>query len=162
MSGKHYQESELSGVTVDVEQVNRLLNDLRVSDQEFTKAVKSAYRRSLSIIRKEVRKGAATVTSDKIKLKGIRVSVYRNGSGGRVDILKPQTGYPGVKTKVFILKWLELGTKEVIGKNDRKHGATPAKPFFNAAVSRAQSQAESVLSDNIIKYINKVASKRKV
>ena len=159
---KNIPDTDLSRLTVDVEQVNSLLHELRVTSPEFTKSVKSALRRSLSIIRSEVRKGAAAITSDKLKLKGVRYSVYHDASGGRVDLLQPVKGYPGVQTKVFIMKWLELGTKEVIGKNGKKHGATPAKPFFNASVSRAQERAESVLSDNIVKYIKVVTGKRKV
>jgi hypothetical protein len=56
---------------------------------------------------------------------------------------------------------LEEGTKEGIGRDGRKHGATPAKPFFNAAVSSSLGKAENALSDNILKSIEKVASKRK-
>ena len=63
---KNIPDTDLSRLTVDVEQVNSLLHELRVTSPEFTKSVKSALRRSLSIIRSEVRKGAAAITSDKL------------------------------------------------------------------------------------------------
>lgn len=163
-------ESDLSRLSVDVEQVNSLLHELRVSSPEFTKAVKSALRRSLSIIRSGVRQGVATVSSDRKKQKGVSYKVYRNASGGQVNIYTPFYIDRNGKQRVFILRWLEEGTKageikrgstRKDGKN-RMHGATPAKPFFNASVSKVRSQAESVLSDNIIKYINVVTSKRKI
>ena len=87
--------------------------------------------------------------------------VYKNGSGGQVNIYTPFQLSNAKGRGIFILRWLEEGTKEGIGRDGRKHGATPAKPFFNAAVSSSMGKAEETLSDNILQSIEKVASKRK-
>lgn len=162
---------DVSRLSVDVEQVNSLLHSLRITSPEFTKAVKSGLRRSLSVLRTSVRQGAASVTSNKDKQKkGVSYKVYRNASGGQVNIYTPFYTESNGRRRVFIMRWLEEGTKAGPIKRGRRrkdggnrmHGATPAKPFFNASVLKARPQAESILSDNIIKYINVVASKRKV
>ena len=155
-------KDDISRISVDVKQVNTLLDDLQLSRPEFTKAVRSALRRSITIVRSAVRRGAATVTSNPDKYrKGVYLKVYKNAAGAQVNIYHPYYLDAEGKRNVFILRWLEEGTKEGIGKNGKLHGATPAKPFFTASANSAMPQARSVLGDNIIKYINIVASKRK-
>jgi hypothetical protein len=148
-------------VSVDTEAIEQKLKDLEMTQPEIKKTLKSAIRQSLNIIRSAVRSGAATVTSNAEKRrKGVGLVVYKNGSGGQVNIYKGDY-IQSIGGRYFSLRWLEEGTKEGIGKNGRKHGATPAKPFFNAAVSSSIGKAEQTLSDNILNTIEKVASKRK-
>jgi hypothetical protein len=149
-------------VSVDTEAVEQKMKDLEMTQPEIRKSLRSAIRQSLNIVRSGVRKGAATVTSNREKRqKGVGLVVYKNGSGGQVNIYTPFQLSKSTGRGIFILRWLEEGTKEGIGRNGRKHGATPAKPFFNAAVSASVGKAEQTLSDNILQSIEKVASKRK-
>ena len=149
-------------VSVDSAAIERKLEQLDMKQPEIKKSLKSAVRKSLNILRSAVRKGAASVTTNPEKRsKGVGLVVYKNGSGGQVNIYSPFQLSKSTGRGIFILRWLEEGTKEGIGRNGRKHGATPAKPFFNAAVSSSMDKAEQTLSDNILQSIEKVASKRK-
>ena len=149
-------------MSVDTEAIEQKLKDLEMTQPEIKKTLKSAIRQSLNIIRSAVRNGAASVTTNAEKRrKGVGLVVYKNGSGGQVNIYTPFQLSNSTGRGIFILRWLEEGTKEGIGRNGRKHGATPAKPFFNAAVSSSIDKAEQNLSDNILNTIEKVASKRK-
>lgn len=149
-------------VTVDTEAVEQKMKDLQMTQPEIRKSLRSAIRQSLNIVRSGVRKGAATVTSNREKRqKGVGLVVYKNGSGGQVNIYKGDYMKSVRGRGYFSLRWLEKGTRDVIGRDGRKHGATPAKPFFQASVSSVVNQAESKLSENILQTIEKVASKRK-
>lgn len=160
MAKGRFSKDEL--VSVDTEAIEQKLKDLEMTQPEIKKTLKSAIRQSLNIIRSAVRNGAASVTTNAEKRrKGVGLVVYKNGSGGQVNIYTPFQLSNSTGRGIFILRWLEEGTKEGIGRNGRKHGATPAKPFFNAAVSSSIGKAEQNLSDNILNTIEKVASKRK-
>lgn len=149
-------------VTVDTEAVEQKMKDLEMTQPEIRKSLRSAIRQSLNIVRSGVRKGAAAVTSNREKRqKGVGLVVYKNGSGGQVNIYKGDYMKSVRGRGYFSLRWLEKGTRDVIGRDGRKHGATPAKPFFQASVSSVVNQAESKLSENILQTIEKVASKRK-
>ena len=149
-------------VSVDTEAIERKLKDLEMTQPEIRKSLRSAIRQSLNIIRSSVRKGAATVTTNREKQrKGVGLVVYRNGSGGQVNIYNVFQLSNAKGRGIFTLRWLEKGTRDVIGRDGRKHGATPAKPFFNNAVSSVIGTAENKLSENILQTIEKVASKRK-
>ena len=149
-------------VSVDSEAIEQKLEALGMTQPEIKKSLKSAIRKSLNILRSAVRKGAASVTTNAEKRrKGVGLVVYKNGSGGQVNIYKGDYMKSVKGRGFFTLRWLEEGTKEGIDRNGRKHGATPAKPFFNAAVSASVGKAEQTLSDNILQSIEKVASKRK-
>lgn len=149
-------------VTVDSEAIEQKLKDLNMTQPEIKKSLKSAIRQSLNVVRSGVRKGAAKVTSNREKRqKGVDLVVYKNGSGGQVNIYKGDYMKSVRGRGFFTLRWLEKGTRDVIGRDGRRHGATPAKPFFENAVSSVIGQAEEKLSDNILQTIEKVASKRK-
>lgn len=149
-------------VTVESHEIEKKLDDLDLSKPEYKKSLKSAFRKSLNIIRSSVRRGAATVTSNREKSqKGVGLVVYKNGSGGQVNIYKGDYMKSVKGRGYFTLRWLEKGTRDVIGRDGRFHGATPAKPFFENAVSAVVDQAENQLSDNILQTIDKVVSKRK-
>ena len=148
-------------VTVDSKAIEQKLQDLSLTQPEIRKSLRSAIRQSLNILRSGVRKGAATVTSNREKRqKGVDLVVYKNASGGQVNIYKGSY-MKSMGGRFFTLRWLEKGTRTVKGRNGRMHGATPAKPFFENAVSSVANQAEAKLSDNILQTIEKVASKRK-
>lgn len=149
-------------VSVDSESIEAKMRAMSMTQPEVKKSLKSAVRKSLNILRSAVRKGAASVTTNAEKQrKGVGLVVYKNGSGGQVNIYTPFQLSKSTGRGIFILRWLEEGTKEGIDRRGRKHGATPAKPFFNAAVSSSVGKAEQSLSDNIMQSIERVASKRK-
>ena len=149
-------------VTVESEAIEKKFDDLNLTKPEIKKSLKSAIRQSLNIVRSGVRRGAASVTSNREKQqKGVGLVVYKNGSGGQVNIYKGDYMKSVKGRGFFTLRWLEKGTRDVIGRDGRKHGATPAKPFFESSVSSVIGLAESKLSDNILQAIEKVASKRK-
>ena len=149
-------------VSVDSESIEAKMEAMSMTQPEIKKSLKSAVRKSLNILRSAVRKGAASVTTNAEKQrKGVGLVVYKNGSGGQVNIYTPFQLSKSTGRGIFILRWLEEGTKEGIDRRGRKHGATPAKPFFNAAVSSSVGKAEQSLSDNIMQSIERVASKRK-
>lgn len=146
---------------VDTAAVKSKLSELSMSTREIRRANQQGLRKSLNIIRASVRRGAAAATSNREKRnKGVALKIYRNGSGGQVNIYKAFYLSDG---SVFILRWLEEGTKA--GKSrkasHRYHGATPAKPFFQNAVRAAADKARQVLSDNILAAIEKIAARRK-
>lgn len=149
-------------VSVDSESIEAKMRAMSMTQPEVKKSLKSAVRKSLNILRSAVRKSAASVTTNAEKQrKGVGLVVYKNGSGGQVNIYTPFQLSKSTGRGIFILRWLEEGTKEGIDRRGRKHGATPAKPFFNAAVSSSVGKAEQSLSDNIMQSIERVASKRK-
>lgn len=149
-------------VTVDTAAIEQKMQDLEMTQPEIRKTLRSAIRQSLNIVRSGARKGAATVTSNREKRqKGVKLVVYKNASGGQVNIYAGDYMKSVSGRGFFTLRWLEKGTKDVIGRDGRKHGATPAKPFFENAVSAVIGEAESKLSENILQTIDKVASKRK-
>lgn len=149
-------------VSVDSVQIEQKLSDLAMSQPETKKALKSAIRQSLNIYRSGARKGAASVTSNREKRqKGVKLVVYKKGQGGQVNIYKGDYMKSVRGRSYFSLRWLEEGTKDVIGRDGRRHGATPAKPFFKNSISSVMDKAEKSLSDNILQTIEKVASKRK-
>lgn len=149
-------------IEVDSTKINQLFHDLRMTSPEATKAVRQALRKSIVVLRSGIRNAAATVTSNRQKQRLVNVSVYKNAKGAQVNILYGNYITDGRgKQRHFTLRWLDKGTKGCIGKNGRRHGTTPAKPFFNSASQTYLPQAERILSDNIIKYINLVVQKRK-
>lgn len=149
-------------VSVDTQAIEQKYKELSMTQPEIKKSLKSAVRKSLNILRSAVRNGAASATTNAEKRrKGVGLVVYKNGSGGQVNIYTPFQLAKSTGRGIFILRWLEEGTKEGIGRDGRRHGATPAKPFFNQAVSSSVGRAEQTLSDNIMQTIEKVASKRK-
>lgn len=145
--------------SIDSTQVEEKFQELGATQPEIRKALKGGLRQALSIVRTSVRNGAVMATSNPEKRrKGVNLVVYRNGSGGQVNIYKPFYLSDG---SVFTLRWLEEGTKDGTGRNGRKHGATPAKPFFRNAVSNVIERAEQKLSDFILGAIEKIAARRK-
>ena len=120
-------------VTVDSEAIEQKLKDLNMTQPEIKKSLKSAIRQSLTVVRSGVRKGAANVTSNREKRqKGVGLVVYKNGSGGQVNIYKGDYMKSVKGRGFFTLRWLEKGTRDVIGRDGRRHGATQKKKHASA------------------------------
>lgn len=154
-------------VEVDADKVNRLLTQL--NDKEAKKAIKSAIRKSALIIRKQAQqnlvasfpntKASATkkgVTYKPLKNE-INISVYRNASGARIDLLdRRKSG-----SRAYVLKFMELGTNERATNKGANRGSMNACYFFRDAVNAKKTEAENSLEENILDAINKVVSKNK-
>lgn len=145
--------------SVDSKEVEEAIDRLDPSKSSKLKAsFKQGARKSLNLIRSSVRKGAAAVTSNREKRnKGVSTRMYKSTIGGSVGINKSFTLSNG---KWFGLYLLELGTSDGITRSGKRHGATPAKPFFAAAVRASMDRATDSLDNNIIAAINKAAQKK--
>jgi hypothetical protein len=157
-----------SSAQVDTTTINKLFQDLRMTSPEATKAVRGALRRSIVILRSSVRRAAATVTSNPKKQKLVDVAVYRSAKGALVSIKYGDYVLDNKGNKrFFTLRFLDKGTEKGPNKKGkpgyygRMHGATPIKPFFKAAVNSALPEAEGILSDTIVQFIERIVSKRK-
>lgn len=153
MSNAHVQASYR--VEVDVERVNKLLASL--NDKEAKQAIKSALRKSASIIRKEAQKNwVASVPNGAKMKKEINIAVYRNASGARIDLLDKRRK----DSKQFTLKFFNSGTIERATRKGSKRGVIRATNFFDNAVITQKGNAEKSLESNIINAITKVVNKK--
>ena len=97
MSNDNYTGRNLYRVEVDATRVNELLK--RLNDKEAKKAISSALRKSILIIRKQAQENLVSAVNDaefssskngvsfKPLKNEINVAVYRNASGARVDLI---------------------------------------------------------------------------
>ena len=167
MSNDNYTGRNLYRVEVDATRVNELLKLL--NDKEAKKAISSALRKSILIIRKQAQENLVSAVTDaefssskngvsfKPLKNEINVAVYRNASGARVDLIdRRKKG-----SRAYMLKWFESGTKERATKKGANRGSINASHFFSNAVKSKQKEAEDSLEQNIIDSIMKVANKKK-
>ena len=178
MSNDNYTGRNLYRVEVDAKKVNELLD--RLNDDEAKKAIKSALRKSILIIRKQAQENLVSAVTDaefgstkngvsfKPLKNEINIAVYRNASGARVDLLdRRKKG-----SRAYMLKWFESGTKERFTKESSTRsfwtnkkaayrGTINASHFFSNAVKSKQKEAENSLEKNIIDSIMKVVNKKK-
>ena len=151
MSNENYTGRNLYRVEVDTKKVNELLD--RLNDDEGKKAIKSALRRSILIIRKQAQENLVSAVTDaefsstkngstfKPLKNEINVAVYRNASGARVDLIdRRKKG-----SRAYMLKWFESGTKERATKKGANRGSINASHFFSNAVKSKQKEAEDSL-----------------
>lgn len=166
MNDNNYTGRGLYRVEVDTKKINELLD--RLNDNEARKAISSALRKSILIIRKQAQINLVSAVTDaefgstkngisfKPLKNEINISVYRNASGARVDLIdRRKKG-----SRAYMLKWFESGTKERATKKGANRGIINASHFFSNAVKSKQKEAESSLEKNIINSIMKVASKK--
>ena len=163
----NYTGHNLYRVEVDTQRINGLLD--RLNDGEARKAIKSALRKSILIIRKQAQDNLVSAvidaefpstkngTSYKPLKNEINITVYRNASGSRVDMIdRRRKG-----SRAYMLKWFESGTKVRATKKRANRGSINAFHFFSNAVKSKQKEAEDSLEKNIIDSIMKVANKKK-
>lgn len=154
-------------VSVDVEQVNRLLKQL--NDKDAKKAIKSAIRKSALIIRKEAQSRLVSLipnASRSVSKRGttykplkndINLAVYRDAGGARIDLLnKRKKG-----ARAYVLRFIEFGTTERATKKGANRGTVKAYNFFSDAINAKKKEAEDALQQNILGSINKVINKNK-
>lgn len=163
----NYTGTSMYRVEVDTKRVNELLD--RLNDDEAKKAIKSALRKSILIIRKQAQDNLVSAVADaefsstkngvsfKALKSEINIAVYRNASGARLDLIdRRKKG-----SRAYMLKWFESGTKERATKKGANRGIVNASRFFSAAVASKQKDAESSLEKNIIDSIMKASNKKK-
>ena len=146
-------------ISVDSREVEAAIDRLDPSKSSRLKAsFRQGTKKSLNMIRTAVRRGASAVTSNREKRnKGVSTKMYKSTLGGSVGINNSFTLSNG---RWFGLYLLELGTSDVIGRNGKRHGATPAKPFFASAVRGSMDRATDSLGNNIIAAIDKAVTKK--
>lgn len=176
-------------VIVDSTKINKMFNDLDLSNEKRKKAIRDALRKSILIIRKEAQKNltssipAASVKGYKYEngslktfkpLKNeIHIAVYRNASGARIDMMDLRKK----DSRAYILRFLEFGTvdrmtgvkngKSTLKKNKKgeirkpaNRGRIKASNFFNNAILSKKEEALTSLEQNIIDMIRKAAKQK--
>lgn len=146
-------------IDIDIAEVEKSLNNMGITCKEARRSFKRAYAKAVNRVKRAVVAGAKTVTSSREKSsKGLTSSVWKGGNGGAIRIWKgnylPSTG------RYFALVWLDRGTNEVIGRNGRRHGATPPHPFFEQAVRSSVPGAVADLERNILAELEKAYNRR--
>lgn len=146
-------------VQIDISDVERALNNMDITCKEARRSFKRAYSKAINRVKRSVVSGAKTVTSNREKAtKGLTSKVWKGGNGGRVSIWQgnylPSTG------KYFALLWLDAGTSDVIGRNGRRHGATPPHPFFEAAIRNSVPGAVADLERDMLAELEKAYDRR--
>lgn len=122
--------------------------------------------------------------SSKNLLQFVRITVYKQAQGARVDVMddkrkstNARLARKGMDNKSFILKFFAMGTEDRYTKSHQRwgHGRKGIKrsgrggfrgrignsQFFRMAVDAKQKQAEAMLEDSIVEYINKIVKRRR-
>ena len=87
---KRMAKYDVEPVTVDSKAIMAKFDELGATRPEVKKSLKSAIRQALNIVFRSVKQGAATVTTNPEKInKGVNLKIYKNGSGGQVNIYRP-------------------------------------------------------------------------
>ncbi|WP_455671694.1 hypothetical protein [Phocaeicola sp.] len=156
-------------VKVDSDKVNAFFNALDLNNKERKKAIKAALRKSVLIIRKQAQTNLiSAIPSAKTKgehngkvfkpLKNeINITVYKNASGARVDMIDRRKN----GSRAYILRFFNQGTEERATKKGHNRGSIKATNFFANAVAAKKTEAEKSLEKNIIEMIQKAANKKK-
>lgn len=165
-------------IVVDVDKVNRLLKDLKMSTPEARKAIRGALVSSARIIQRQARTNLMSVKNKdgsllkSENLKGwVRYSVYRGNDGVRVHV---QQSFFKKWNPSFLLRFFEAGTNDrynrklragrLKGRALRKKrytGRILESKFFSKSVEMRRRWAEEKLKYNLIRYIERIARKRK-
>lgn len=178
-------------IVVDTAKINALMEDLSLKKGEAKSAFKKGLRQSAQIIQRQARmnlrsvvnQASGTTLNSKNLVQFIRIMVYRNAQGARVDIMDDKRKSTnlrlekkGLENKSFILKFFALGTqdrytkshsKSGYGRNTKRkgrggyRGRIGTSQFFRRAVDSKKTEAESMLEKSIIEQINKVVKRRK-
>ena len=151
--------SDRISVEVKSKEVLDAMKAMETTAKEGSKAFRAAFRKCVNKVKRGVVKSASTVTSNREKQKLVRATAYKSGTGGNVrawqgDYLNSTGG------RYFTLWWLEAGTSDVIGRNGRRHGATPPKPFFQEGVDSTLGPALDGLQEDILDELIKAYNKR--
>ena len=163
--------------SVDTSHINKLFADLD-KNRDRKAAIKSGLRKSGNVIKKSVynsMKSSHPALARAEYKRGIKVSVYKNASGVRVDIFgksaKADFKYfnkRNVQDKMFLLRFFADGTKERIFKgrgsrykSGKSVGRIIGSNFFSRGVQSSKAKAEEELQGSIETFITKKVARNK-
>lgn len=180
-----------SQVVVDVQRINALLNGLKMSNKEAKRAIKGGLRKSMQVVQRQARMNLRGVKNEatgktldsRNLLQFVRLIVYKDAQGASVNVMDDKRKSTnvrlekkGMKNKSFTLKFFASGTEDrytknrkrsfvdkVLGRNKRGgfRGKIGNSGFLSRAYDAKKREAEQMLEDSIVEYINKVVSKRR-
>lgn len=173
-------------LTVDANRLNEQLKAHRMTTQESRRAIRNGLAAAGRIIRNQARANLKTVNGKHgiinyaPLLRFVKLKVYKDASGVRIDILGGSTKRQraslekkGMKDLGFILKFFDLGTKlrynsqrkrKILAnkrlKKKRYTGRIEESGFFQNAVKSKQKESQDKLQEFIEKQIERVARRR--
>lgn len=154
-------------VEIDDAKVLGMMDLLDMSTKENRSALRKGFARTGSIIRAAVRRGSKRVLHNNIseRQKSIYVRTYHRDMLGVIVGINKTVNLKREGNRWFGLHFIELGTKghpDNKGKwhGKRMHTATPPHPFFATSVESVLTQAQSSVSENIVKQIVRISHKR--
>lgn len=150
---------------------------LRKSAQVIQKQVRT----NLKGVRNEA---TGKTLNSKNLLQFVNLVVYKSARGARVDVMDDKRKSTnmrlqrkGMENKSFILKFFATGTEDRYTRSHRKsgfgrknlkrsgrggfRGKIGNSQFFRIAVYNKKREAEDMLEDSIVEYINKIVSRRR-
>lgn len=153
-------------IQVDTSAAISKLDRLNLRLPEAKKALAAGVRKSLAPLKRTVIRNAQQVLGRNRHLasKSVNVKVWKSGMGGSVDIL-PVLSYPTIERangstytpRIFRILWIEGGTRRVIGRNKRMHGATPPHRFFARSASQSAVAVNEVFKKEILSLIQQLS-----
>lgn len=173
-------------LTVDVSRLNDQLKAHRMTTPEARRSIRNGLAAAGRIIRNEARANLKTVSGKHgiinyaPLLRFVKLKVYNNGTGVRIDILGGSTRRQraslekkGIKDLGFVLKFFDLGTKlrynsqrkrKILSnkrlKKKRYTGRIEESGFFQKAVKSKGQEAQDKLQGFIEKQIERIARRR--
>lgn len=173
-------------LTVDVARLNEQLNAHRMTTPEARRAIRNGLAAAGRIIRNQARANLKVVNGKHglinyaPLLRFVKLKVYKNGTGVRIDILGGSTRRQraslekkGIKDIGFVLKFFDLGTKlrynnqrkrKVLAnkrlKKKRYTGRIEESRFFQNAVKSKGQEAQNKLQGFIEKQIERIARRK--
>ena len=179
-------------VHVDMRQFNGMVNAMKMTNAEAKKAVKGGLRKGAQVIQKQARKNLKGVVNQAsgrpLKSRNltqfVRVTVYKNAKGARVDILpdkrkstKARLKKRNLDNRSYIIRFFSTGTKERYTKGHRRYGQgrkgitwtgkggyrgrIADSGFFADAVYYSKAKAEQVIREAMRHYFLEIRRKRK-
>lgn len=177
-------------VHVDMRQFNGLVNALKTTNAETKKVFRTGLRKGAQVIQKQARvnmKGVVNQATGK-PLKAqhmtrfVRITVYKDARGARVDILpdrrkstKKKLDEFGIENRSYIVRFFATGTKDRYTKSHRRYGQgrrgikrkgkggyrgfIGRTGFFEDAVNVKRANAEEVLRKIVLEYYKHVKLK---
>lgn len=170
-------------VHVDMRRFNGMVNALKTSNSEVKKIFRTGLRKGARIIQKQAQLNMKSVvnhaTGKPLKTQHltrfVRVSVYKDAKGARVDILpdkrkstKRKLDEFGIENRSYIVRFFATGTKDRYTKSYRRYGQGRRgitrkgkggyrgyiryTGFFMQAYFTKRAEAEKVLRETIIHY----------
>lgn len=161
--------SDTVKVNVDTDSINKLLDDLKMSNKEARQSIRYGLRKSVTPIQKTARRNLGAAINAKSIKKLVRIRISRRSDMAIVDITK-KVERPGNKKPQALLIFFERGTKKKRYaqfrdgqklKTPAYRGSIAATSFFSRAVEAHKGEAEKTLEQIIIDHIKKVVNRRK-